>query len=69
LTETARKLGYDPLTLAINRNIISRSRKTARAKFVQNIRNEFQAKEALTVYLDQGCEAVEYFFASTSSFV
>jgi len=41
LTETARSLGYDPLTLAINRNTISRSRKT-----------EFHAKEALTVHWD-----------------
>jgi len=52
LTETARSLGYDPLTLAINRNIISRSRKTARAKFVQTILNKFYAKEAFTVQWD-----------------
>jgi len=64
LTETARSLGYDPLTLAINRNSISHSRKTARAKFVENIQNEFHTKEALTDLQFIGIrelKAVEYF--------
>jgi len=69
LTETARTNGYNPLTLAINKNTISCSQKTARAKFVQNIRNECHDKEALTVHWDQRCESSRIFFASTSSSV
>jgi len=47
LTETARSLGYNPLTLAINRNTISRSRKTARAKLSKTFGMNFMQKKLL----------------------
>jgi len=59
--KAARSLGYDPLTLVINRNTTSRSRKVTRAKFVQNIQINFMQKKHLQFIGIRNVEAIEYF--------
>ena len=52
LIETAKNLGYNPLTLVIKRSTISRLRKTAKIKFIQNVQTEFHASKALAAHWD-----------------